>query len=259
MTGVAEGQLERPVHVIGPREIESVAEAAERMRRALRQHADDEVIGAEREARLQESERIAVQLQETVVTRLFATGMAVLSVINRSPQLAGSLRGVVDELDAVGQELRTIALGLSGYATPSPVDLRRVVARAAEVARNDLGLAVHVRYDGPIDEVTNPNLVDEVASTLRDVLVELAESTVETVDVKVAALPSPVRDQVDAVRLGLTFEPSASLPNGLAAGRNDGPRWASELPDGRFGLEWDLGATDAGPVIEESRRDGRLT
>jgi CHASE3 domain sensor protein len=245
VTGVAEGQLDRPVPVTGPQEIATVAEAAERMRQALHRHAEDTATAAEREARLQESERIAAQLQETVASRLFTAGLAVLSVANRSPAVAEPLRRVVDELDAAGRELRALALGLAPQVEPLPTDLHERVSRAAQLARDELGLDVRLHWRGPADASASPELVDQVSMIFRNIGVELARIGVRTVEVELVALED-ADNSVRAVRLCVTFAP----PPGSVAARF--PREmsvrSSELPDGHTVLEWSSAGSGRDPA-----------
>jgi hypothetical protein len=98
---------------------------------------------------------VSAEVRHSSGTRSARASAATSALSSRRSGAAASLRLVVNELDAALQELRAIA-GLAGYAEPSPVGLRRVVAQAAGFARRDLGVAVHARYEGPIDGAANP-------------------------------------------------------------------------------------------------------
>src|SRR5690606_30552896 len=67
---------------------------------------------------LEDRERIARELHDTVIQRLFATGMSTQALIGRvsDPEVADRLRGVVDELDTTIRDIRTAIFGLQGGA-----------------------------------------------------------------------------------------------------------------------------------------------
>ena len=84
----------------------------------------------------------------------------------------------------------------------------------------------------------SPELVDEVCMAVRNIVVELAQLGVKTVDVELVA-QNGVGNDVDAVRLCLTYASppgrswptAAPLPHGTSI-------HASALPDGRTMIEW---------------------
>ena len=186
--------------------------------------------------------RIARDLHDTVIQRLFATGMSIQSVL---PLLSGLPRErvgeAVAELDTTIAEIRTTIFGLQ-QASANPDQLRsRVLAVAAEAAPQ-LGFRPRVAFDGPVDTLTDPQVADNLLKVLREALSNVARHARASaadvvVSVTVAALTLTVSD--DGV--GPPTAPSAG--NGLRnlserAEALGGSLQLSRRPTGGTRLQW---------------------
>jgi two-component system, NarL family, sensor histidine kinase DevS len=82
-----------------------------------RRAVEDRALVAERElAQLEDRERIARELHDTVIQRLFATGMALQSMASQVPaDQAPRLEQAVDDLDETIREVRTAIFGLRSH------------------------------------------------------------------------------------------------------------------------------------------------
>jgi PAS domain S-box-containing protein len=119
---------------------------------------------------LEDRERIARELHDTVIQRLFATGMSTQALVGRvgDPELAERLRGVVDDLDTTIRDIRTAIFGLQGGAFGTGVR-----AKVLEVVRECapmLGFEPRVHFVGPIDATVTPEVSEQLLPTLREAL-----------------------------------------------------------------------------------------
>jgi PAS domain S-box-containing protein len=82
-----------------------------------RRAVEERALVAERElAQLEDRERIARELHDTVIQRLFATGMALQSMVSQvPPDQAPRLEQAVDDLDETIREVRTAIFGLRSH------------------------------------------------------------------------------------------------------------------------------------------------
>jgi PAS domain S-box-containing protein len=135
----------------------------------------------EREARLRDAEeglrvmedrdRIARDLHDVVIQRLFAVGLAVQGVQVRNPEAETSQRlaDVVDELDETIREIRSVIFSLQRGGTGPGPGLRAEIARVIADETEVLGFEPRVHFEGVID--TAPAEVrEELLPTLREVL-----------------------------------------------------------------------------------------
>ncbi len=158
--------------------------------------------------------RIARDLHDTVIQRLFATGMSIQSVL---PLLSGLPRErvseAVAELDTTIAEIRTTIFGLQ-QASTDPDQLRsRVLAVAAEAA-SQLGFRPRVAFDGPVDTLADQQVADNLLKVLREALSNVARhAQASTADVVVAVTAATLTLTVSDDGVGPPTAPSAG--NGL--------------------------------------------
>ncbi|MFH8621827.1 GAF domain-containing protein [Streptomyces vietnamensis] len=122
---------------------------------------------------LQDRDRIARDLHDVAIQRLFATGMTLQSA-TRTIGDAGAAERVtraVDDLDATIQiirstilQLRTTADDLGGPA------LRRRLAETAQLAAQHLGFTPSLRITGPVDSAVPEELAEHVLAVAAEAL-----------------------------------------------------------------------------------------
>ena len=176
-------------------------------------------LGASREARdrlmlFDERERIARDLHDLVIQRLFAAGMKLQGVVRLTgdAQVAGRVNGVVDELDTTIREIRSTIFALESR-TAGAQGLRGEILRLAEEFSESLGFPPAFRFDGPVDsgvpETVAPHLLAVVREALSNAARHARASRVD-VDLRVGRdLVLVVQD--DGVGLG-----ARSRESGLA-------------------------------------------
>lgn len=146
---------------------------------------------------LEDRERIARELHDTVIQRLFATGMSAQAVASRvgDPDLADRLRTVVDDLDTTIRDIRTAIFGLQGGALGT--GLRAQMLQVARDASSALGFTPRVHFVGAIDAMVPPEIVEHLVPTLREALSNVARhAEAASVEVTVSGTAEGVTLQV---------------------------------------------------------------
>ncbi|MCW2722074.1 GAF domain-containing protein [Pseudonocardia sp.] len=98
-------------------------------------------------------DRIARDLHDQVIQRLFATGMGLQSVLRRSndPDVLRIVSRAVEDLDQTVREIRTVIFDLHTTGDGAGASLRRSLLDAAAEAAHGCGLVPAVRMSGAID------------------------------------------------------------------------------------------------------------
>jgi signal transduction histidine kinase len=122
-------------------------------------------------ALLRDRDRIARDLHDTVIQRLFATGLGLqgLARLVDNVEVADRIQGAVDDLDATIREIRSVIFELQAHERGGHGVRVRVLALAAEMTPT-LGLEPRVRFDGPVDTIVGSDLADHLLAALRELL-----------------------------------------------------------------------------------------
>jgi PAS domain S-box-containing protein len=123
---------------------------------------------------LEDRERIARDLHDLVIQRLFASGMALQGVISRveDRDIASRVTAVVDDLDDTIRQLRTVIFALQ-TREHERIGLRARVLAVTTEQRSALGFEPRVSFDGPID-VVDEAVAEQLLPTLREALANVA-------------------------------------------------------------------------------------
>ncbi|MFI0723539.1 GAF domain-containing sensor histidine kinase [Streptomyces sp. NPDC021224] len=122
---------------------------------------------------LEERDRIARDLHDLAIQRLFATGMTLQSAERfvDHPQAAERLRRAVDDLDETIKIIRATIFGLRAQeATGRPPGLRARAAAEAEQAAGPLGFTPALRLEGLLDTDVPPAVADEALAVVSEAL-----------------------------------------------------------------------------------------
>jgi signal transduction histidine kinase len=137
----------------------------------------------------EERERIARNLHDTVIQRLFAVGLALQSATRLlgRPEAQDRLESSIDELDETIRQIRTTIFAISRSRRVSYGGLRSEILDLTDEAAGRLGLDVRVDFDGPIDSSVNDETAEHLLVTIREAIsnvVRHARAAVVEVDVK---------------------------------------------------------------------------
>ncbi|MFI7274158.1 GAF domain-containing sensor histidine kinase [Streptomyces sp. NPDC049879] len=192
---------------------------------------------------LEDRNRIARDLHDLVIQRLFAVGMVLEGAGRAVPEAADRLETAIRELDATIQEIRTAIFALQQSPDETPSGLRTRVLRETGAAAETLGFAPSVSFAGPVDALVPAPVEAQLIAALREGLSNAARhARASRVDVTVDAI-APLPDDRPAVTLtvtddGVGIAPEQKRRSGLRNLRDraltlGGDAWVAPGPDGR--------------------------
>ena len=138
-----------------------------------RRAADDELQAAHQVlALVDDRERIARDLHDTVIQRLFAVGLSLQAALTRvgsGEPTSERIELAVDEIDTTIREIRSSIFALH-TRRPLATSLRDDVLSVAREAARALGFDPLVTFDGPVDTLATDTIREHVLATLREAL-----------------------------------------------------------------------------------------
>jgi signal transduction histidine kinase len=192
----------------------------------------------------EDRDRIARDLHDHVIQRVFAAGLSLQSVLPRieDPEAADRVRSAVDQLDETVRDIRTTIFDLhTASDSPDGSSLRR---RLLDIVTATAGAALRptVRMSGAVDSLVTGDLAADVEAVVREgvsntVRHARAGSVIVTLDVADDVVVEVVDD-------GVGIDPGAPR-SGLRnleerARRCSGQATAVRLADGGTRLRWSV-------------------
>jgi len=131
---------------------------------------------AERLSVYQDRDRIARDLHDLVIQRLYATGMSLqgtMSMITR-PEVADRVTRAVDDMDQTIKEIRGAIFALQARDADSEPDPRAGIVRLVEEMTPVLGFAPSLRLGSGLRGLAGGELADQALTVLREALSNVA-------------------------------------------------------------------------------------
>ncbi|MBM7494382.1 signal transduction histidine kinase [Micromonospora luteifusca] len=146
---------------------------------------------------LEDRERIARDLHDVVIQRLFATGLQLQSTapLIARPEVGRRINAAVDELDSTIRDIRRAIFELR---TPMSAALRSEIRDAVDTAARSLGFRPTLEISGPIDSAVPDAVRPDLLAVLREALSNAVRHAHAT-HVRVLV-------QVDGARVTLTVD-----------------------------------------------------
>ncbi|MCU7729410.1 GAF domain-containing protein [Actinoplanes sp. KI2] len=156
----------------------------------------------ERVTLLHERDRIAADLHDHIIQRLFAAGLALQGATARMGDhpVAPRVAGVIDELDDTIAQIRTTIFAIQRTAAAGPQGVRARILDLVTESATTLGFTPALRFTGPIDTVADAGgVIDDLTAVLRESLSNVARhARASRVDVDLIVEPG---DATTAARL----------------------------------------------------------
>ncbi|TWV56755.1 GAF domain-containing protein [Streptomyces misionensis] len=213
------------------------AQAAIAMELAQRRQAAQQI------ALLEDRDRIARDLHDLAIQRLFATGMTLQSAgrFIEHPEASERVLRAVDDLDETIKIIRSTIFGLRAREGAAAGGLRARVVRVVGEASPVLGFAPGVRMEGLVDTDVPGEIADHVVAVLSEALTNIARHAhADRAEVLLAADGHEVRLTVRDNGVGI---PDGGRRSGLRNMAERAQRLGGrlELSKGELGgatLEW---------------------
>ena len=197
---------------------------------------------AERLAVFEDRDRIARDLHDLVIQRLYASGMKLQSVMPQivRPQVEERVSSVVDDLDATIKDIRTTIFSLQAREGKERHGLRARVMEVLEQMTGPLELSSSVRLDDRLDGEVPGDIGEDMLHALREALSNAARHGQATrVEVTVAVggeLRLLVRD--NGIVIGDTGRRSGLANLARRAGSYGGTLTVGPAEGGGTVLDW---------------------
>jgi len=122
----------------------------------------------------EERDRMARDLHDGVIQRLFAIGLSLqgLTVAQAGRAVAGSIGAVVEDIDETIRQVRATIFELGSRGRDHGI--RSSVVALTEELRPVLGFRVPVDFVGPVDSVVPDEVAEQLLATLREALTNIA-------------------------------------------------------------------------------------
>jgi signal transduction histidine kinase len=170
----------------------------------------------QRMALLEDRDRIARDLHDHVIQRLFAAGLTVQSVASALGGDGHSARlgRVVSDIDETIRQIRTSIFQLRGPLGPETDSARSQVLNVVTEVTELLGFEPEVRFSGPIDSMASEAVLDDVLAVLREALTNVARhAQANRVEVEVSVSTTQLTLEVKDNGVGI---PETARRSGLA-------------------------------------------
>jgi signal transduction histidine kinase len=173
---------------------------------------------AERLSVFEDRDRIARDLHDLVIQRLYATGMSLegaTPLITR-PEVATRVRTAVDAMDETIKDIRATIFALQAHGTAKPPGTRARILAVADEMTGPLGYAPSLRLAGPLDDLVTGDLVEQLLNALRESLSNAARhAKAGRVDVTIETSSDAARDGTRHELALIVRDDGVGIPEGV--------------------------------------------
>jgi signal transduction histidine kinase len=151
----------------------------------------------------EERHRIARDLHDTTIQRLFAIGLNLQATLQTAPpQTAAKLKPAIADIDSTIEDIRTTIFGLEPNTTQhSP---RQSIITLVNELRPTLDSTVTLTFTGPIDTLTPPAVITHLLAVTRESLANVARhAQASNVHLTLTATPSSITLEVTDDGIGI--------------------------------------------------------
>ena len=227
-------------HPDGNLTIASIRDISERLAEAERLRSTQEMLTLSNER-----ERIARDLHDTVLQRLFGLGLELQAIAMKEQGETGArVERAVDEIDTIIKEIRTsvFTLGAARREGSLGQELGDIIAQSARV----LGFSPRLNIQGPLENMISPRVRPDLTAALREALGNVARharANVVSVDIIVHdySLVLRVIDNGRGLPADFDLNPGNGLRNLRArAAAHDGSCTVDAPAEGGTRVEWSI-------------------
>lgn len=195
-------------------------------------------------ALLEDRDRIARDLHDTVIQGVFATGLTLQGAARLidEPAARDRVAAAVEQLDEIARHIRTVIFGIETQRATTET-LRRRALVVVEEAGRAIGHEPRLSFDGPVDTLVSETIADEVVAVLRESLSNVARhAQASRVDVRIAVTEAVTVTIADD---GVGIDPDGPRGNGLRnlrerAAAHGGTATLEPGPDGGTVVTWSV-------------------
>jgi signal transduction histidine kinase len=121
---------------------------------------------------LEDHERIARDLHDSVIQRLFSIGLSLqaTSRLVHDPLAHQRLSAAIDDLDVTVRHIRTVIFDVEAPRSGRDAGTRSKVLDLAKEVSRALGFEPRITFGGPVDSALPDPVADELVATLREAL-----------------------------------------------------------------------------------------
>ena len=161
---------------------------------------------------LDDRDRIARDLHDRVIQRVFAVGMSLQGAVRLSErdQIVERVNKAVDDLDTTMTEIRTAIFELGDKAIAG--GLRHSVLELTEEMASSLGTRPEVTFNGAIDNAISQRIADSLLAVLREALTNAGKHAKATSYIVTISVAEDVSLEVQDNGIGI------ELPQAFGAG-----------------------------------------
>lgn len=141
---------------------------------------------------LEDRERIARDLHDHVIQRLFAAGMSLQGAVRvEEAERIARIESAVTDIDEVIAQIRSTIFGLRSGAGSDVSGARSRVVAVSDAMAPQLGFQPRLCFSGPIDALVSDELAEEIVAVVRESLTNVAKHAMtDHVSVDLSAKPA---------------------------------------------------------------------